>query len=149
MKCFSKQGWDFEPMQREQLVECLQQRVGCRLVVWVLVPDWDVPCRLSLVPVLGCLSLRRNPSDADMGTGTLFGHRNKAAASCRTPNALRPPTPTASEAVRVPPLGGSETSIHRAVIRLNVVRCTLHVGRSRTVARRKTHMIRAFSPYRY
>ncbi len=31
-----------------------------------------------------------------MGTDTLFGPRNKAAASRRTPNASRPPTPTAS-----------------------------------------------------
>jgi len=34
--------------------------------------------------------------DADMGTGTLFGQKDKAAASCRTPNASRLPAPTAS-----------------------------------------------------
>ena len=32
--------------------------------------------------------------------------------------------------VRVPPLGRFKTSIHRAVIPLNVARCTLHVERS-------------------
>ncbi len=67
-----------------------------------------------------------------MGTDTVFGHEDKAAASCRTPSASRLPTPTTSSAVRVPPLGGFETSIHRAVIPLNVVRCTLHVERSQT-----------------
>ena len=36
-----------------------------------------------------------------------------------------PPAP-----VRVPPRGAFETSIHRAVIPLNVARCTLHVKRS-------------------
>jgi len=36
----------------------------------------------------------------DMGTGTLFGHEDKAAASRRTPNASRLPTPTASAPAR-------------------------------------------------
>jgi len=38
--------------------------------------------------------------DADMGTDTLFVHKDKAAASCRTPSASRPPTPTAYAAAR-------------------------------------------------
>ena len=42
-----------------------------------------------------------------MGTGTLFGHRSKAAASCRTPNASRLPTPIACAAVREKPLGSA------------------------------------------
>jgi len=35
----------------------------------------------------------------------LFVHRNKAAASCRTPSASRLPTPTASAAAREKTIG--------------------------------------------
>jgi len=44
------------------------------------------------------------------GTGTLFVHESKAAASCRTPNASRLPTPTASAAAREKPLGSAVRS---------------------------------------
>jgi len=47
---------------------------------------------------------------ADPVPGTLFAHRNKAAASCRTPNASRPPPPTASAAARGKPLGSAARS---------------------------------------
>jgi len=61
--------------------------------------------KLPLVQIRGCRSVRRNPSDADMGTDTLFVHETKAAASCRTPNALRLPTPTAFVAARLGTIG--------------------------------------------
>ncbi len=41
-------------------------------MVWVLPPDFGVNRKLSLVPIRGCPSLRKNPSDADMGTDTLL-----------------------------------------------------------------------------
>jgi len=37
---------------------------------------------------------------ADLVPGTMFAHKNQAAASCRTPSASRLPTPTASAAAR-------------------------------------------------
>ncbi len=42
---------------------------------------------------------------ADLVPDTLFVHETKAAASCRTPNASRLPTPSASAAAREKPLG--------------------------------------------
>ena len=45
-----------------------------------------------------------------MGTGTLFVHKNKAAASCRTPSASRLPTPTPSAAAREKPSGSPARS---------------------------------------
>jgi len=46
----------------------------------------------------------------DMGTDTLLGRKDKAAASCRTPNASRLPTPTASAAARGKPSGSAAGS---------------------------------------
>jgi len=59
----------------------------------------------------------------NMGTGTLFGHRDKAAASCRTPNASRLLTPTASAAA----LTAMGFSAHRAKSRPGQVRVA-HLG---------------------
>ena len=42
-----------------------------------------------------------------MGTDTLVEHKKKAAGSCRTPGASRPPTSTASAAAREKPLGSA------------------------------------------
>jgi len=51
---------------------------------------------------------------ADLVPGTLFVHKNKAAASCRTPSASRLPPLTASAAARKSPLG-SAVRLNRAV----------------------------------
>jgi len=47
---------------------------------------------------------------AGLVPGTLVAHKDKAAASCRTPSASRLPTPTASAAARVKPSGSAGRS---------------------------------------
>jgi len=111
---------------------CDQDRESCELGYYATGLHYDWSLGKGLSEAIGRTVERntgeagplrnRRPSAADMMPGTLFVHENKAAASCRTPNASRLSTPTASAAVRVPPLGGLETSIHRAVSPLNVVR---------------------------
>ncbi len=61
-----------------------------------------------------CPMIGRRADGRNMGTDTFFGHRNKAAASCRTPNASRLPTRTASAAAREKPLGSARLSLRRS-----------------------------------
>jgi len=54
-----------------------------------LSPDCGVARKLTLVSIGGCRSLRWNPSDADMGTDTLFVYPqpvNVRAPHLRDPN---------------------------------------------------------------